>query len=111
MGLSITTKRLADGTVEIRPRGEIDLANAGELRGAVQDALAGWTPPRILVDLWQVTLVDSVAIGAMVASYRAASARGVPLMLANPSPMVYRQLWLAGLIELFGSPEPFRGAR
>ena len=37
--LPITSRQLADGTVEIAPSGEIDLDNAHVMRDAVNDAL------------------------------------------------------------------------
>jgi anti-anti-sigma factor len=100
--LSITTRQLADGTVEIRPRGEIDVANADELRRAVETALTTRAPEAICLDLWQVTLVDSTGLGAIVAAHRAAAAAGVRLRVANPAAIVHRQLWVAGLLERLG---------
>lgn len=106
MSLSITTRQLADGTVEIRPQGEIDVSNAHEVRSAVAGVLAGSIPTQIRMDLWLVTLIDSVGVGALVASYHAAAASGVRLVVVNPTKTVHRQLWISGLIGLFGSPRP-----
>jgi anti-anti-sigma factor len=106
VGLSVTTRRRADGTVEIRPRGEIDISNVGEVLDAVQVALGASAPPRIEVDLWLVTLLDSSGMGVLVTCRRAASAVCVPLVVTNPSPLVRRQLWVAGLTGLLGSVQP-----
>lgn len=105
MPLSITTRRLADGTVEISPRGEIDVRRARELSDAISAVLASSAPARIRVDLWQVTLIDSLGMGSLVGSHRAAAAQGVRLVLANPTPTVHRQLRVSGLIETFGPPD------
>lgn len=102
--MTITTRRLADGTVEISPRGEIDVRTATDLSTAIATALNTSVPRQIRVDLWQVTMIDSVAIGALVTAHRDAAAKGVRLVVANPNATVHRQLLVSGLLAMFGSP-------
>jgi anti-anti-sigma factor len=104
--LPITTRQLADGTVEISPGGEVDLDNAHVLRDAVNDVLTRGTPPRITLDLQRVMLIDSIGIGILVSCFHAAAASGVQFVVAHPSPTVYRQLWVSGLVGLLGCAEP-----
>ncbi len=106
MYLPITTRQLADGTVEISPSGEIDLDNAHVMRDAVNDVLTRSTPGRISLDLQRVMLIDSIGIGILVACFHTAAASGVKLAVAHPSPTVYRQLWISGLVGLLGCAEP-----
>jgi anti-anti-sigma factor len=103
--LPITSRQLADGTVEIVPSGEIDLDNAHVIRDAVNDALAAG-PERICLDLQRVMLIDSIGIGILVACFHVAAASGVKLVVSHPSPTVYRQLWVSGLVGLLGCAEP-----
>jgi anti-anti-sigma factor len=104
--LPITTRQLADGTVEISPSGEIDLDNAHVMRDAVNDVLTRSTPGAISLDLQRVMLIDSIGIGILVACFHAAAASGVKLVVTHPSPTVYRQLWISGLVGLLGCAEP-----
>jgi anti-anti-sigma factor len=104
--LPITTRQLADGTVEIAPSGEIDLDNAHVIRDAVNDVLTQGTPARIFLDLQRVMLIDSIGIGILVACFHAAAASGVRLVVGHPGPTVYRQLWVSGLVGLLGCAEP-----
>jgi len=104
--LPIATRHLPDGTVEIAPCGEIDLDNAYVMSDAVRTVLAAGPPARIHVDLRRVSLVDSVGIGILVGCFHAAAASGVRLVITNPSATVYRQLWVSGLVGLFGCAEP-----
>lgn len=106
MYLPITTRQLADGTVEIAPSGEIDLDNAPVLRDAVNDILTAGSPPRITLDLQRVELIDSIGIGILVACFHAAAASDVKLSVSHPGPTVYRQLWVSGLVGLLGCAEP-----
>jgi len=103
---SITTRRLPDGVVEISPRGEIDLDNAAELRGAIDAAFTGEEPRLIRIDLWSVTFIDSAAISALVTGYHTAAVRKARLVVVNPTEFVYRQLFVSGLVGLFGAPRP-----
>jgi anti-anti-sigma factor len=85
--LPITTRQLADSSVEIAPSGEIDL-------------------DKICLDLHRVMLIDSIGIGILVACFHTAAASGVKLVVSHPSPTVYRQLWVSGLVGLLGCAEP-----
>jgi anti-anti-sigma factor len=102
----VTSRELGDGTVRISPRGEIDLDNAYLIREAVDAALVRGAPSKIVIDLGGVSLIDSVGIGVLVSCYHAATASRVPLEAADASTMVYRQLWVTGLVGLFGLATP-----
>src|SRR4051794_20767878 len=104
--LPVTTRQLADGTVEIAPSGEIDLDNAHVMRDAVNDVLTTSTPGKICLALQRVMLIDSIGIGILVACFHTAAASGVKLVVSHPSPTVYRQLWVSGLVGLLGCAEP-----
>lgn len=91
--------------IEISPQGEVDVDDAYRIRDVVDSVLL--RPPALIrIDLRHVTLIDSVGIGVLVACYHAAAASGVPLTVTNPTLMVYRQLWVAGLVGLLGRPTP-----
>lgn len=107
MTLSITTSTLASGAVEVSPEGEIDVENAYEVREAVANQLAGTRPSRIELNLQHVTFIDSVGISALVGAFQLASVGGVKLVVTRPSRFAHRQLWVAGLLGLFGSPAPW----
>lgn len=107
MSLSIITSILPDGVVEIAPRGEIDVDTAHEVREAVAAVLTKERPPRIQLNMRLVSFIDSVGISAMVAGFQTAEVSGVKLVVTEPSRFVHRQLWVTGLLGLFGAPEPY----
>ncbi|GIF04392.1 STAS domain-containing protein [Actinoplanes siamensis] len=105
MTLSITTSTLADGAVEVSPRGEIDVENAYEIREAVAAQLDG-SPARIELNMQHVTFIDSVGISALVAAFQLAGVSGVKVVVTRPSRFAHKQLWVTGLLGLFGNPQP-----
>ncbi|GLH99052.1 STAS domain-containing protein [Phytohabitans aurantiacus] len=107
MSLSILTSAMPDGVVEIAPRGEIDVDTAHEVREAVAAVLTKSRPARIQLNMRLVSFIDSVGISAMVAGFQTAEVSGVKLVVTEPSRFVHRQLWVTGLLGLFGAPEPY----
>jgi hypothetical protein len=45
----------------------------------------------------------------MVAGFQTAEVSGIKLVVTEPSRFVHRQLWVTGLLGLFGAPEPYLG--
>ncbi|WP_433376826.1 STAS domain-containing protein [Actinoplanes sp. CA-142083] len=107
MTLSIMTSTLADAVVEVSPSGEIDVENAYEIREAVATQLAESHPTRIELNMQAVTFIDSVGISALVAAFQLAAVSDVKLIVTRPSRFAHRQLWVTGLLGLFGNPQPY----
>ncbi|MGW6735435.1 STAS domain-containing protein [Streptomyces sp. NPDC055013] len=83
--------------------GEVALPLAPALRGTV-DVLISEGRSRIVLDLGQVTFMDSTGLGVVVYGLRRAEADGGRLRLAGPGDQVRRLLDLTGLdaaIEVF----------
>ena len=105
MSLSITTSRLASGAVEVSPQGEIDVENAYAIKDAVAALLAQDRPGRIELNMQDITFIDSVGITALVGAHQLAGISGVKLVVTRPSRFAHRQLWVTGLLGLFGNPD------
>ena len=88
--------------------GELDLYNAPALREALLDA-AGRAPRRLVVDLSDVTFVDSTALGALVQA-RSALADGSDFALAAPGLEARRALEVSGLDRHFAVHETVESA-
>ena len=106
MSLSITTSTLASGAAEISPKGEIDVENAYLIKDAVAALLAEDRPGRIELNMQDITFIDSVGISALVSAHQLAGISGVRLVVTRPSRFAHRQLWVTGLLGLFGNPDP-----
>jgi anti-sigma B factor antagonist len=79
--------------------GELDLYNAPAMRKALLDAAARG-PRRLVVDLTEVTFLDSTALGALVEA-RAALGDGDAFVLAAPGLEARRALEVSGLDRHF----------
>jgi stage II sporulation protein AA (anti-sigma F factor antagonist) len=74
-------------------RGELD---ASSCRGLAEH-LIGPPGSLVVVDLHQLTFMDSSGLGAIHAARRMAIKDGGDLVVCRPSPMVYRVLEITGL--------------
>ena len=79
----------------VRPAGEIDISSAPQLRAELLMLLAD--APRLVVDLSEVTLLDSSGLAALVFANRQATKAGKPFGLASPGATAARVLRVMGL--------------
>jgi len=81
--------------------GEIDLAAAPSVRASlaaiVQDELAR----DVVIDLRDVTFMDSTGVGALLSAYRHLKLQQRTLVLAQPQPIVARVLGITNVARLF----------
>src|SRR4051812_38965942 len=81
--------------------GEVDLDTAPTVESCLETVLAeGQTD--VVIDLTEVTLLDSSGVTVLLHGYRAAEAAGGSLRVASPSPSIQRVLELAGVAGLLG---------
>jgi anti-anti-sigma factor len=81
-------------------RGEVDLATATDLEAIVRSALDG-APDGVVLDLAQLTFIDSSGLRVLVALAKDAESRGTALALRNLPRHAQRVLELTGLGDWF----------
>ena len=96
--------------IDVRSQGQVKIVtlrgrlNLGEpvdrLRATVEDLL-GSGDCRLVLDLTELTTVDSSGIGLMSRFLTSTKAQGGSLKLVNPSKFVVQTLKLVGLLNLF----------
>ncbi|MEV0975438.1 STAS domain-containing protein [Streptomyces sp. NPDC049915] len=96
-GLSVTATA-AGGARVLTLAGEIDHHTADTLREALD--VTGAPRPRLVIDMRQVTFMDSSGINILIAAYQAVTAAGGRLRLAGPTLPVLRTLQLVGIDTL-----------
>ena len=104
---AVTIARDGSG-VAVAPRGELDLASAGALTQAVNEAWSAGSG-RVLIDLRPLEFIDSSGLRALIGLREAAARDGHDLAL-HPGPSVVQRIFeLTGTRDLFhwhGGPPP-----
>lgn len=87
----------------IHARGEIDAVTSPTLRAGIDRvARAGFTD--VIIDLTQVTFLDSTAIGVLVGRLKALRQLGGSLTVASPTPRVQRLFEVTAVDQLLMGP-------
>jgi anti-sigma B factor antagonist len=90
--------RTADA-VTVTLRGEVDVLNVDQVRIALVEALETH-PASIIVDLSELSFIDSTGLGAIIFGFQRARDEGVAFHLAKPTRGVHQILVLSGLLEV-----------
>jgi anti-sigma B factor antagonist len=93
--------RQRDGVTILDPRGKITIGSGDlDLRNAVQDALNSGAR-NILINMRDVSTIDSSGVGELVSGYTTATNRGVRLKLTNLPAKINEVLTITQLITVF----------
>ena len=95
-----------NGQVSFIPRGELDLATAPELEEQVLAAVRA-NEGTVVLDLRELTFMDSTGVRTIVAAHKAAEETGVELRVIRPNPdnPVSRVIEISGIDEALGLVE------
>ena len=89
-----------DGATVIELAGDFDLSGVGEFRACIEELIGSSDGP-LLVDLANVTFIDSCAISALLEMRRLVAREHRELRLQHITAPVSRLLELTGLTEVF----------
>jgi anti-sigma B factor antagonist len=87
------------GTATVTLRGEVDILTVDQVRVALGEALAT-APQEIVVELAELSFIDSTGLGALIFGFQRARDAGVRFRLANANSTVRQILVLSGLLEV-----------
>jgi anti-sigma B factor antagonist len=88
------------GTPVLEARGEIDVASAPEFHASLADVI-GQEPDIVIVDMSEVSFIDSTGLGVLVAAEKQMRDGGHELRLVVTRPQITRLLELTGLDKVF----------
>ena len=100
MTVDIATETLSEHAVVIAPAGELDLYVAPELKQHLLGAIAAGAR-LVVVDLSQVTFVDSTTLGVLIGGVRRLRAGDGRLSVVISDPSILRTFELSGLDRVF----------
>jgi anti-anti-sigma factor len=85
-------------------RGELDIETVGQLRAALEELSAtGWE--HVVVDLRELTFIDSMGLSLLLEADRSARRTGRSFAIVDGSPAVARLLEVVGLTGHFARAE------
>jgi anti-sigma B factor antagonist len=99
-GCGLTLESLSSGAVRIALRGELDLNHAYTFDEELRRVEEG-RPPCIVLDLRELSFMDSCGVGRLVAARRRARRAGRRLVLVRGGRAVQHLLSLSGVDEMF----------
>jgi anti-sigma B factor antagonist len=85
--------------------GELDLASAPELERRLQEILAE-SPRRLLLDLDELTFVDSAGVSVLIRAKKEAEANGCRVVLRRATAQLRRVFAVVGLASWLVAEEP-----
>jgi anti-anti-sigma factor len=106
---TIEVSQAADGLTVVGLGGEVDIAGSPELERRLR-ALGGTAPFHVVVDLSQLTFIDSSGIRALIVTAKTIGDRGGRVILAAPQPNVQRVFVTVHLSEVIPIEESLAGA-
>jgi anti-anti-sigma factor len=96
--LTVQVDHLDDRRVCVRAAGELDLATAEELSAQLKAVLT--EPRHVVLDLGEVTFMDSTGLAAIIGGLNCARESGGQMEIARPLPaQPQRLLELTGVLE------------
>jgi anti-anti-sigma factor len=95
---SIDRHPVNDGVLRLALTGEVDLANSDVLADAISTAIKTWSVAEVVVDLDQVTFLDSTGISVLMTGYNLAADYGVAYFVVNPHDLVRRTLHITRVL-------------
>ncbi|MDW8026067.1 MAG: anti-sigma factor antagonist [Armatimonadota bacterium] len=100
MNRDISLSFREDGIAVVSPNGELDLSTAEALRERLNEALLS-ARVGVIVNLRDVTFMDSVTFGILLGAMRRAKERGIQFVLASPSEHDRKIISMTRLDEVF----------
>jgi anti-sigma B factor antagonist len=110
MTLSVYTTITTSNTAVALCCGEVDVGSCAKLIDALDDILKG-SPERVVVDMREVTFIDSTGIGCLLHGAMAARSEGTPFMVI-PGDATRSFIRASGLTAQLGyltEPPPVNG--
>ena len=100
MSLKITMRETADATI-LDMSGRVTLGEGlGDLRDSIREALSG-TRKNIVLNLGEVSYIDSSGLGQLIGSYASVRERGGPMKLVNLQKKVVDLMQITKLLTVF----------
>jgi anti-sigma B factor antagonist len=92
--------RVTTEPIVISAVGELDLNTVDSFRATVMDAVGDSASSPVVIDLMQVTFIDSTTLSVLVDAHKRLSAQNRQLTIRTRQPLVLRLFEITGLATL-----------
>jgi anti-sigma B factor antagonist len=106
--LKVVVEEGPGGKASVKVSGEVDIQSSQVLHEHLQEVLDTGTSS-IIVDLGDVTFLDSTGLRVLIAAFQRCQRAGGELRIVSPQPNVRRVLEITGLTDLFHVQAPDEG--
>jgi len=96
----MVTVKIKNDSLIVRLSGELDLVVAKEFRECVDKVLMDRPVRNLILDLSQVSFIDSSGLGALLGRYKLVQQKGGKMSIFGATPSVYRILELSGIMRI-----------
>lgn len=100
--ISIEPHTVNDGVLRLAVAGEVDLSTCDVLGDTIRDAVTGGHLAELVVDLNEVTFLDSAGLAALVDGHNLAAELGVAYVVTPASSLVHDVLDMTGVRSVLG---------
>jgi stage II sporulation protein AA (anti-sigma F factor antagonist) len=87
-------------TLIVRLHGELDHHTAEQVRVELEESIATGTFKHMIVNLSEMTFMDSSGIGVIIGRYKQINQLGGQLAVSNVHPSIYRIFEMSGLFKI-----------
>jgi anti-sigma B factor antagonist len=95
---SVNQHTVNDGVLRLAVAGELDLSTCEQLGDAINDAITVHHAAELVIDLDQVTFLDSTGINALVGGHHLAAEHGVAYLVTQPHGLVEQTLDITAVL-------------
>lgn len=92
--------RLYNGTLYIVFDGELDECSAGFVRDYIDSRFTEGKFNQVVMDLSNLTFMDSTGVGVMIGRYKKLKERGVPIFISSPSIQADKIFKMTGMYDI-----------
>lgn len=92
--------RLYNSTLYISLSGELDEMCANFTRTELDNILQNFNAKQIVIDLSELSFMDSTGIGVLIGRYKKMKANNIPIFVCNPNKHIEKIFQMTGLYEI-----------
>ena len=92
--------RIYNNTLYISLSGELDEMTANFTRNEMDSLLNNLNFKQIVIDLGELTFMDSTGIGILIGRYKKMKNKNIPIFICNPNHHIEKIFKMTGLYEI-----------